>query len=278
MNKIKKLLFTVLLLIAMVTSSAAPIFSSTHIAQAATIKISNRSLTLEVGKVKTLKITGTSKKIIWSSSKKTVATVSSKGKVTAKIAGTTTITATVAGKKLTCKLTVKEPANPYLKDAPFKATEIKIENIDFIMPSDWDGTYDLGTQNDLYVSMHPLDTTISSLLTIHIVFTNEKAPDYRVLKKELSTDLTLEKVQQSLIKSVNDPNVILTDFVKSDYEAPFGNVLKAVYNINSKGEEIQQAVYYFYLDNYYLEVKATDNSEIDIETMTDYMISSIIIK
>ncbi|MBQ2800624.1 MAG: Ig-like domain-containing protein [Lachnospiraceae bacterium] len=48
------------------------------------------------------------KNITWSSSNKKVATVSKKGKVTAKKAGTATITAlTKDGKKATCKVTVK---------------------------------------------------------------------------------------------------------------------------------------------------------------------------
>ncbi|MBB2182410.1 Ig-like domain-containing protein [Lachnospiraceae bacterium MD1] len=73
------------------------------------IKISSTSATLYIGDSKTLKITGTTKKVTWSSSKKSVATVSSSGKVTAKAAGTATITAKVAGKVRTCKITVKTP-------------------------------------------------------------------------------------------------------------------------------------------------------------------------
>ena len=66
-----------------------------------------------------MKILNTSKKVTWSSSKKAVATVSAKGKITAKKAGTTTITGKVNGKKYKCKVTVKNqigsrqnPADP----------------------------------------------------------------------------------------------------------------------------------------------------------------------
>jgi hypothetical protein len=75
---------------------------------AAAIKISKSKLSLTVGKSYTLKIKGTSKKVKWTSSKKSVATVgSSTGKVKAKKAGTSTITAKVSGKKYRCRVTVK---------------------------------------------------------------------------------------------------------------------------------------------------------------------------
>ena len=73
--------------------------------------ISKKTLKLTVENTYTLKMTGTKKSVKWSSNKKSVATVSSKGKVTAKKAGTATITASVGGKKYTCKVTVvKKPA------------------------------------------------------------------------------------------------------------------------------------------------------------------------
>ena len=72
----------------------------------AAVKISKTKLTLEVGKSSTLKITGTTKAATWASSSKNVATVS-KGKVTSKSVGTANITASVSGKKYTCKVTVE---------------------------------------------------------------------------------------------------------------------------------------------------------------------------
>lgn len=54
-----------------------------------------------------LKVSGTSKKIKWLTSNKSVAAVTAKGVVTAKKQGKATITAKVGTKKLTCKVTVK---------------------------------------------------------------------------------------------------------------------------------------------------------------------------
>lgn len=74
---------------------------------AAKPKISATSKKAVKGQSFTLKVKNApGKKIGWKSSNKKVATVSKKGKVTAKKAGSATITATVAGKKLTCKVKV----------------------------------------------------------------------------------------------------------------------------------------------------------------------------
>ena len=69
-------------------------------------KLSKSSATLYVGNTLTLKATGFSGKVTWSSSKPKVATVKS-GKVTAKKEGTTVITAKAGSTKKTCKVTVK---------------------------------------------------------------------------------------------------------------------------------------------------------------------------
>lgn len=100
--------------------------------------ISDTSATISVGFTKKLKVDNTSEEVTWSSSKTSVATVSSKGVVTAKKAGTTTITAkTTSGKKLTCKITVK--ANTY--------KETKLTTSDFYY-----GGCDLQVYNASYAS------------------------------------------------------------------------------------------------------------------------------
>lgn len=81
--------------------------SPTDAHAAAKPKISSTSKKVVKGKSFTLKVKNTGgKKVTWKSSNKKVATVSKKGKVTAKRAGSATITATVAGKKLTCKVKI----------------------------------------------------------------------------------------------------------------------------------------------------------------------------
>ncbi|MBR3770952.1 MAG: Ig domain-containing protein [Clostridium sp.] len=75
-------------------------------------KISVTKVSLNAGKTKQLKVTGTTQKVTWKSSNRSVATVTSNGKVTAKKGGNATITAIVAGKKvLTCTITIKVKVN-----------------------------------------------------------------------------------------------------------------------------------------------------------------------
>ena len=81
--------------------------------KAATVKLNKKKATIYVGKATRLKLEGTTEKVVWSSSNEKVATVTQKGKVTAKKAGTTTIKAKVGKKSYKCKVTVK---NPYISD------------------------------------------------------------------------------------------------------------------------------------------------------------------
>ena len=84
--------------------------------QAAKIKLNKTKLSLKKGKTYTLKATVTpkdctDKAVKWKSSKSSVVKVDANGKVTAKKAGTATITAaTKNGLKATCKITVTDPA------------------------------------------------------------------------------------------------------------------------------------------------------------------------
>ena len=95
------------------------------------VKLNKTKSTMAVGKKQTLKATVTPKKasnkaVVWKSSNTKVATVSGKGVVKAKKAGTVTITATAkdgSGKKATCKITVKNKVKP--APAPVTVKSVK---------------------------------------------------------------------------------------------------------------------------------------------------------
>lgn len=67
-------------------------------------------IVLSVGQTRTLSVAN-AKKVTWTSSRKSVVSVSSKGRITAKKAGNATVTATVSGKKFRCNVVVSKPSS-----------------------------------------------------------------------------------------------------------------------------------------------------------------------
>lgn len=102
MQKCKRLL-ALLLVYSMIFSVS---YVTTPQVSAAKVKLNKSKLTLQVKKTYKLKVKGTKKKAKWSSSKKKVATVSSKGVVKGKKVGSAVITAKVGKKKYKCKVKV----------------------------------------------------------------------------------------------------------------------------------------------------------------------------
>ncbi len=76
---------------------------------AASVKINKTKVTLYTKQTTTLKITGTKKKVTWTSTDRSVASVNSSGKVTALKVGKATIKAKVGTKTYKCQVTVKKP-------------------------------------------------------------------------------------------------------------------------------------------------------------------------
>ena len=113
------------------------------------VKLNTKAVTISKGKTYTLKATvspsnASNKKVTWSSSNTSVATVSSSGVVTAKKAGTVTITAkTYIGKTATCKVTVKGP--------PVAVTGIKLNASKLTMTA--------GTKYTLKATITPSNAT-----------------------------------------------------------------------------------------------------------------------
>lgn len=109
MKRVKKLLTVVALSFSMLATSvvAQSIVGTQEIAQAASIKLNKKAITLDVGKTQKLKVTGTKAKVKWSSTNARVAKVNKSGAVTAVSSGSATIKAKVGKKTLSCKVTVK---------------------------------------------------------------------------------------------------------------------------------------------------------------------------
>jgi hypothetical protein len=97
MKKISRLLILVMIL--SLLAGAVPV-------QAASIKLSKSWATLEKDATLTLKLTNATDTVKWTTSDKKVATVSKKGKITAKAEGTAVIIAEHKGKKYSCTVAV----------------------------------------------------------------------------------------------------------------------------------------------------------------------------
>lgn len=108
MKRIKKLLFALVMVMAFTVVSPSVMTDQTTTVHAAA-KISKKNVTLIKGQTAILKISGTKKKVKWSTNKKSVATVTQKGKVTAKKTGTAKITAKIGSKKYICTVKVQTP-------------------------------------------------------------------------------------------------------------------------------------------------------------------------
>ena len=131
--------------------------------------LSQTSLSLVAGESTTIKVSGIDGAVTWSTSDKKVATVSQKGKVTARSKGKAVIIAKVAGKKLKCKVTVTAaPMTEYwskesaaakslvdyvtkVTDASDKANFIPVK--DRIAVFDMDGTLTCETYYTYYDTM-----------------------------------------------------------------------------------------------------------------------------
>lgn len=201
-------------------------FISPSIAYATTIKINKTKITLGIGKTYTLKITGTVKKVKWSTSDKAIATVSSKGKVAAKAVGTATITASVSTKKYKCKVTVNDPK----VDVVFSALifddtsieeyikEIEKENPDYISVKKYDDEHYVASMLESYRKSLIADFNKEIEPTIATYINN---PNYDGMFTDVEYDELFTKVKIYAAKdkysTLNSFSIIFSLVFLSDY-------------------------------------------------------------
>lgn len=189
-----------LFLIIILTLSLAP---SMHADAAA--KINKTKATLNVGSKLTLKISGTKSKITWKTDKKAVATVSSKGIVTAKGAGKAKISAKVDNKTFTCAVTVKKNYSGWV--------QYSTDNIHTLMDGILNG--DIVSINGKYycspeyfemisdaVKNYEYDTSVNNAIEKHnldpdteIIFEDDRA------EKEAAEEAAMEARINAMLKS-----------------------------------------------------------------------------
>lgn len=160
--KMKKLVKAIALAVCLTMTAPviAPSVGTETVEAATKVKLNCTKKTIYKGNTFKLKVTGTRKKVKWSSSNKKVATVTSKGVVKGKNIGVAKITASVGGKKYTCKVTVKKYTVPksevtYISDRSVQYVSsnnverfffsLKDQNMNSISSS---GTVDLRIENN----------------------------------------------------------------------------------------------------------------------------------
>lgn len=229
--------------------AALPSRTTTTVASAATVKLSQTKVSLKVGQTKQLKLSGAKKTVTWSSSKKSVATVSKSGKVTAKVAGTATITAKTSGKKYTCKVTVT--------DKKADNQTLTVDNVTFDVPS----TVVYETQKeDSVIAMG-----ISSKGNEHeaIILSN-----YNYEGLQITYEQWAEGLKTQLDSVAATPG--LKDYKQEDVKTNIGDGILVSYKI--EGETgLTMVAYEMYVDEHYIEVAYMyDNTVTSLELQSTF--------
>ena len=113
-RKIQKAMMVFFLMFLMV------VFVKADVMAAASVSSNKATVSIIVGKKKQIRLKGAKGKVVWKTSKKTIATVSQKGVITAKKKGVAIITATTKSQKWSYKVTVKESPAINMKSATLK--------------------------------------------------------------------------------------------------------------------------------------------------------------
>lgn len=115
-------------MISILIACAFLLFFKAQSYSAAVVRLSNTDITIMKHESIVLKVEGSKKKPKWNSSNKKIAKVNKKGKVTGVKAGTATIKCKVAGKTLSCRVTVKNSANTQTGNGTGNSSSAGAEN------------------------------------------------------------------------------------------------------------------------------------------------------
>lgn len=192
------------------------------------VAISSKTANITVGSKKTLKATvspkkPSNKKVVWTSSNKKVATVSSKGVVKAVKAGTAKITATAAdgsGKKATCKVTVSNPVG---------LSAVNVYNSKVLQVS-LSGAKALNASNFKIMVKALDDGTFNRTLGIESVTTSNKK-DYTIVL-DSDSSIGLDCTVQVTVAALTGTKTLAKKYVKPVATYTGDNVMTMTYNQN----------------------------------------------
>lgn len=272
MKKFKFLRKVIVMALALALLAPSIIPNTAFSVEAATIKLNKTKATLNIGKTTTLSVTGTTKTVKWSSNKKSVATVTSKGKVTAMAPGTAKITATIDSKKYTCTITVK---NPFEAKAGFTATTATLKKINFVVPKDYTAAI-TDDDSQLFASGQftpsNFNADAAQVITAVVIETDTPASDYDDIKT---------MYEQTIRSQLESLSVEIVELKTSAYNAEAGKACVLTYKFKLNNKTYNGKLYVLSIDNYLIQVSSerdsTAKSTPTIESVAKYMIDSIVV-
>lgn len=255
------------LAIALATPAAA-LAPVTTVEAAAKVKLNTTKKTLNVGKTYTLKLKNATGKVTWKSSKKSVATVTSKGKVKAVKAGTATITATNKKKSYKCRITVKNPKKP--DNTPKTVT---VGPVKFTYPGNLIADFAEVEGNYVWAATDSEDVKkMTQALTVKMEYTGEEALDYDTMLGMYEAQLS-EETMKSTYEALG-AKAEIKNFELSSYDSKLGKAIRVSYHLNveAEGEKVEEdaVCYLIGINDYIIEVDGEALNGGKIDTVDGY--------
>ena len=264
------------LTLAFVSPIVTPV-TNVAVTEAASVKLSKTKKNLKVGKSFKLKVKRTSEKATFTSSDESIAKVDKKGKVTAVAPGKATITANVAGNKLTCKVTVKDSINPAVANAPFEAKEVVVNGYKFAVPANWISQE--ASQDGIQAwAATPTNKTTSAVQIIV-----EEAEGVGVLGYNAFKEIVAAKYSEENIMAMAEDGII-SNYTTDDVETPLGTAFYLYYDVTVETEDVSltmsEADYVLAVDNAMILVQGInlpvdDVKKPSIQEIIDYIVQNI---
>ncbi|MDK2808919.1 MAG: hypothetical protein PWP24_1656 [Clostridiales bacterium] len=283
--KIKKFAKVVMLSLAltMTAQSVTLPYTVSYVEAAKKVGLNVSKSTIEVGDSFNLKVTGTSKKATYKSSKSKVASVTKAGKVTGKAKGNAVITVTVDKKKYKCKVTVKEANNEAVEKAPFKAVEVKVGDIGIVAPKAWNqSVMEYNGANIASFSPKEVDAEKgSSYITVTAVKKDYDNKDFDLYKETIIDPITEDALKKQLLSKLGY-EVKVEDYAITVQEESYGKVSLISYTAKKDSDFLfSQKIYDIFANGYLIEISVVDNgveAEPAISDITDYMLKTVAFK
>lgn len=180
---------------------------------AAKAKLSKKKITIKTGDKYKLKVKNAQGKVTWSSSKKSVASVSKKGVVKGKKKGTAVITAKVKGKKLKCKVVVKKAKTTLTKTVTSNDIDVTIRTSGVTSLS-----YQINNHSSKKLSSKSPSYSVKVTTTCGSITLNDLAIDTPSNKISMGGiyDMMTQKHSYDRVKEVTFHNLCLEDEVHPD--------------------------------------------------------------